>query len=151
MDIYLSALLPEALLVDLPEIDAQHEEIFSRIEALKAACFGSSYVPIDEFDSLLELFDQHFATEERIADEARLEFSNHARVHQDTLRLLHRALGEVINGTHDAHSFLRYAEYWFERHISEEDRLFVTTLKSSKYSRPLDRRTAVDPSCPARA
>ena len=32
MEIGLSPFLPDALLVDLPEIDAQHEEVFTRIE-----------------------------------------------------------------------------------------------------------------------
>ena len=61
MEIGRSPLLPEALLVDLPEIDAQHEDIFSRIESLKVACFESDYVPIDEFHALLDVFEQHFA------------------------------------------------------------------------------------------
>ncbi|HNC52117.1 MAG TPA: hemerythrin family protein [Accumulibacter sp.] len=128
-----AGLLPEALLVDLPEIDAQHEEIFHRIEALKATCFESTYVPIEEFGVLLDFFAKHFATEERIAAEAGLEFAEHARVHDDTLRLLHKALGEVVNGAQDVYSFLRYAEYWFERHISEDDRLFISLLQASGF------------------
>ena len=63
-----AGLLPESLLVDLPEIDAQHEEIFNRIESLKSACFESAITPIDEFESLLAYFAFHFATEERLAD-----------------------------------------------------------------------------------
>lgn len=144
MNSYLATLLPEALLVDLPEIDAQHEEIFDRIETLKSVCFESTYVPIDEFDSLLDLFEQHFATEERIADEAGLDFVDHTKVHRDTLRLLRKALSEVISGTHDAHSFLRYSEYWFERHISEDDRRFVAALQSAAHTRSHKRRPAAD-------
>ena len=34
MESNLTGLLPEALLIDIPEIDVQHEEIFRRIEAL---------------------------------------------------------------------------------------------------------------------
>ena len=132
MNIYLASLLPEALLVDLPEIDTQHEEIFDRIETLKTACFESSYVPIDEFHSLLELFEQHFATEERLAEEAALDFVEHTKVHRDTLRILRKALGEVISGAHDAHSFLRYAEYWFERHITEEDKPFANSVRECR-------------------
>lgn len=123
-------LLPEALLVDLPEIDLQHEEIFSRIETLKVACFEGGFVPADEFQALLEFFEYHFATEERIAEEAGLDFVEHAKIHRDTLRLLHKALGEVFSGTQDVHSFLRFSEYWFERHINEEDRQFIAALQS---------------------
>jgi hypothetical protein len=70
MEINLAGLLPEALLIDLPEIDAQHEEIFRRIEALKETCFGSGPVSFEEFESLLEYLKYHFATEERVAGEA---------------------------------------------------------------------------------
>ena len=136
MEIGPSHLLPEALLVDLPEIDAQHEEIFTRIESLKIACFESTYVPIEAFHAFLELFEGHFATEERIAAEAGLDFAAHAKIHTDTLRLLWKAFGDVLNGGHDAHAFLRYAEYWFERHISEDDRLFVAALHSRSFALP---------------
>lgn len=130
MEIYCAGLLPEALLVDLPEIDAQHEEIFNRIESIKTACFETSYVPVEEFDALLDYFALHFATEERIADEAGLDFTDHAKIHEDTLRMLRKALSEVRSAGRDAHSFLRYCEYWFERHINEDDRLFISALQS---------------------
>ncbi|MBL8393952.1 MAG: hemerythrin family protein [Candidatus Accumulibacter sp.] len=133
MDACFPGLLPEQLLVDLPEIDAQHEEIFCRIEALKTVCFESSHVPFDEFEALLGYFAMHFATEERIAEEAGLDFVDHARIHEDTLRLLDRALGEMVRGARDAHSFLRYCEYWFERHISEDDRLFIAALQTTDF------------------
>ncbi len=142
MDVHLLTLLPDSLLVDLPEIDAQHEEIFHEIESLRAACFESDYRSTEEFESLLELFETHFATEERIADEAGIEFTRHATVHRDTLRLLRRALAEVVSGGQDAHSFLRYAEYWFERHINENDRSFVATLKIAYRRRSPKRRRA---------
>ncbi len=138
MENSIAGLLPEALLVDLPEIDAQHEEIFNRIEALKSACFESNYVPIDEFRALLEDFAVHFATEERIAGDAGLDFADHTRIHDDTLRMLHRALGEVISSGRDVHSFLRYCEYWFERHISEDDRVFLSVLQTG-YFQPASR------------
>lgn len=135
MEIGLSPFLPEALLVDLPEIDAQHEDVFTRIEALKAGCFENGYANIAEFHGLLDVFEQHFATEERLAEEAGVDFSAHAKIHRDTLSLLRKALTEVLGGGHDAHSFLRYAEYWFERHIREDDKRFVATLNESH---PLD-------------
>jgi hemerythrin len=136
MKIHFCGLLPEALLVDLPEIDQQHEEIFRRIESLKTACFADNYIPIGDLAALLDYFALHFATEERIATAAGLDFADHARIHKDTLRLLRKAFGDVIRGEHDAHAFLRYSEYWFERHISEDDRLFAATLQAGIRSRP---------------
>ncbi len=148
MTMYIPGLLPEALLVDLPEVDAQHEEIFNHIDSLKTNCFELSHVPIDEFGKLIDKFARHFATEERIADEAGLDFTDHARIHTDTLCLLHKALGEVINGGQDAYSFLRYCEYWFERHISEEDRLFISVLQSRDFDRPVAPRQTASPALP---
>ncbi len=145
MEINFAGFLPEALFFDLPEIDAQHEEIFNRIDSLKTACFESSYVPLEEFDALLEYFAFHFATEERIADEADLDFADHAKIHEDTLRLLQRALTEVRNRGRDAHSFLRYCEYWFERHISEDDRGSISTLQSGDFEHLRNRRPSAGP------
>ena len=145
MEIGLSPFLPEALLVNLPEIDTQHEEVFTRIELLKAGCFENTYVDIAEFQGLVDFFALHFASEERIAKEAGVDFAAHAKVHRDTLGLLRKALGDVLNGGHDAHSFLRYAEYWFERHIREDDKLFVATLQKSRhYTLPRSHRPAAD-------
>ena len=136
MEIGPSPLLPEALLVDLPEVDAQHEEIFTCIESIKSACFESAYVPINELHALIELFERHFSTEERIAREAGLEFADHTRIHRDTVRLLRKGFADILAGEHETHPFLRYAEYWFERHISEDDRLFVAALHSRSFALP---------------
>ena len=75
-----AGLLPDALLIDLPEIDAQHDQIFGRIEALKAACYGSGPAPLEDFQGLLDYLQFHFATEERMAREAGVDFLDHDRV-----------------------------------------------------------------------
>jgi len=132
VEVKLSGLLPEALLIDLPEIDAQHEEIFRRIESLKTACFGSGPVSFAEFESLLDYLDYHFASEERTAKAVGVDFTGHATVHRDNLHALQKAFAEVRNGARDVHSFLRYAEYWFERHIAVEDRPFAASVKNCR-------------------
>lgn len=72
----------------------------------------------------------HFATEERIAQEAGLEFSLHTQTHRDNLRVIGRALSEVKQGARDVRSFLRYAEFWFERHIVQDDQPFAAKLRA---------------------
>jgi hemerythrin-like metal-binding protein len=134
MDRMLTGLLPEALLIDQPEVDAQHEEIFTCIESLKIACVAGGNPDIGVFDDLLLFLGQHFATEERIAQEAALEFSSHAKIHHDSLFMLSKALDEVRRGANDVHSFLRFIEYWFERHIHTEDKLFGARLKAGPHS-----------------
>jgi hemerythrin-like metal-binding protein len=145
MEIEVPGLLPEALLVDLPEIDQQHEEIFSRISSLKAECLESGFGATEGFEALLELFAQHFATEQLLADEAEVDFTQHAKIHRDTLRILDKALGEVFAGTQDVYSFLRFSEYWFERHINEDDRSFVRALQAANGRRSTPRRRSVSP------
>lgn len=130
MESNLTGLLPEALLIGVPEIDVQHEEIFRRIEALKAKSFGSGPPSLDEFDSLLDYLEWHFASEERLALQRGVDFAEHARVHQENLQTLRKTLRAVRDGSREVHSFLRYIEYWFERHITEEDKPFGDSLRS---------------------
>lgn len=126
----LTRLLPQALVIDQPEIDAQHEQIFLRIESLKIFCVECTSPAIEMFDDLLLFLGDHFATEERIAQQHELEFSAHAKTHRDSLYMLSKALDEVRREARDVHSFLRFIEYWFERHILEEDKPFGARLKS---------------------
>lgn len=129
MKMMLAGLLPEALVVHLPEVDAQHEDIFMRIESLKAACLESGPVPIEEFESLRTVFAHHSSTEEEIAQQAGLEFSEHTKLHRTNLRVLKKALEEVRSGVRDGYSFMRYVELWFERHIIEQDQPFADSLR----------------------
>src|SRR6185369_958764 len=99
--------LPDALLINVPEIDAE--------DAAK----------------LLEILRTHCATEEALAREAGLEFSSHAAKHQQMLKGIAKTLDEVGEGHTDAFSLIRYLEYWFERHIREEDIGFGLRLQGS--------------------
>jgi hypothetical protein len=60
----------------------------------------------------------------------------------------------VRDGARDVHSFLRYAEYWFERHITDEDKPFADQTTQSAdgdppaASRPLNRAVTLR-SCPS--
>lgn len=130
MEITVPRLLPAALVIDIPEVDEQHQEIFTRIELLKVACVDGGYAGISAFDDLLVFIAHHFTTEEHIAAQAGLEFSRHTKAHHDNLYVLSKALDEVRRGASDVYSFLRYLEFWFERHILEEDKPFAILLKS---------------------
>lgn len=131
MELYVAGQLPEALLVGVPDIDQQHEESFNRISLLKAQCLESGFAAVEGFADVLELFAQHFATEQMLAEEAAIDFGEHASIHQDTLRILYKALSDALAGDQDVYSLLRYAEYWFERHIGEDDRLFASALSAA--------------------
>lgn len=128
MDINARALLPELLILGIPEVDAQHEGIFFRIENLKYLCVESSELPRVAIEELLTYLREHFLTEEVIAESAQIEFSEHAELHRQTLTTLGRYAVLVLNGRRDVFSLLRYLEFWFERHIREEDQPFAASL-----------------------
>ncbi|PKO35345.1 MAG: hemerythrin [Betaproteobacteria bacterium HGW-Betaproteobacteria-7] len=128
MDISSHGLLPELLVLDIPEVDAQHEAIFYRIENLKYHCIEHNELPEAVVGDLLAFLSEHFATEERMAAALQLEFTEHARMHRETLTTLGGWVRVVVSGQRDVFSFLRYLEIWFERHIREEDQPFADEL-----------------------
>lgn len=123
MDEMPHGLLPTELAIGHPEVDAQHDEIFCRIESLKNILLEDGQPHFAEFDSLVEFFKLHFATEESCACAAGIEFSAHAREHLKNLRVLSRAVADLRSGRLDLRTFLRYLEYWFEQHINDFDKV----------------------------
>ncbi|HJV91878.1 MAG TPA: hemerythrin family protein [Azonexus sp.] len=128
MDISSRGLLPELLILGIPEVDAQHEGIFYRIENLKFLCLEQNELPQAVVVDLLDYLREHFETEERIAAATRLDFAEHAGKHAETLTTLTGWATVVFSGQRDVFSFLRYLEIWFERHIREEDQPFAAQL-----------------------
>lgn len=129
MGIERTGLLPVALQVGFAEFDGQHEDIFCRLEQLKAACFGNDDLPVEDFKALLDSIALHFASEERSAAQAGIEFSEHTKVHRENLQSMRDALDVVLGGVSGSYSFLRFAEFWFERHIVQYDQAFIAELK----------------------
>ena len=130
----LSGCLPVALMTGEAELDGQHDGIFSCIDRLKKLAFESEVLPPDEVRYLIDLLAEHFATEERLAKVANIEFLVHGQEHTRNLRLLERAVSELESGKLDRHTFLRYLEYWFEQHINDFDKRFAARLKDARKS-----------------
>ena len=116
-----AAFLPSALIINIEEIDDQHAALFSRLAALKLLCLNTKHLPVADAEALLDQLRQHCATEERLAGEHGLNFAAHARQHQTMLAAITKAVDEVRHNRMDVFGVLRYIEYWFERHIREED------------------------------
>lgn len=135
--------LPEGLLVDFPLIDVQHDGIFRGLQTLKVLCVDGGNALSKEFDAVVDLFADHFATEERLAAEAGLDFCEHARIHRETLRLLRRASADAVMAATGGHALLRYCEYWFERHINQTDRYFVQDLMRRRFFRQPGRERTI--------
>lgn len=123
--------LPDALVINVPEVDEQHAGLFASLARLKDRCVESNCLPAEDGARLLEILRVHCATEEALAREAGLEFSSHAAKHQQMLKGIAKTLDEVRDGHTDAFSLIRYLEYWFERHIREEDIGFGKCLQDS--------------------
>lgn len=114
--------LPSALILGVQEIDAEHARIFERLVALKAQHIDGNSFPEASAAELLAALREHFATEERLAAEAGLDFSSHTDKHQQMLALVAANLHKARNEGSDAFTLYRYLGYWFERHIEEEDK-----------------------------
>lgn len=116
-----SRFLPPSLHIGIAEIDSQHATLFRRLVWLKRQCLQNNFLSADDAESLLAYLRGHFLTEEQYAGEANLDFSGHARRHQEMLDNVARALHAAVAGQADVYGVLRYIEYWFERHIVHED------------------------------
>jgi len=113
--------LPGPLQIGVAEVDVQHDALFRHLVVLKGLCLRDGFLPVDEADGLLVAVQAHYATEERLADEAGINFADHSRAHREMLELIRKALHEAAEKRGDVFGTLRYVEYWFERHITRED------------------------------
>ncbi len=116
------AFLPESLVLSVEEIDRQHGALFSLLADIKAACLRSNALPPELAAGLIDFLHEHFRTEERLAALAGYNFAVHDRKHLEMVSAIEKGLSEVVTEAQDVFSVLRYVEYWFERHIAEEDR-----------------------------
>lgn len=129
----LSMFLPRELLVDVPVIDRQHDDLFTQFEALKAICIERNVLPSAEAEALVDTLEVHFATEEKFALDAGIDFGRHGEKHRKMLASVRKMLANVIAGELDAFSLIRYLDYWFERHIREEDQVLGRSLQRAAF------------------
>lgn len=120
--------LPDSLILGVPEIDAQHQELFAKLAEIKAACIAENCLPEASAEALLGFLEEHFATEERIAKTVAYDFSKHAAKHEVMITAIRLGVAKVKVGKKDVFGLLKFVEYWFERHIAEEDLLLSKVL-----------------------
>lgn len=121
--------LPNELSVDVSVIDEQHALLFEKLELLRDSCIALNGLPIDEVEALYILLVEHCRTEERLAREANLEFRRHGEKHRIMLRAIRKMIDELVHSESNVFNMLRYVDYWFERHIVEEDKLLGINLQ----------------------
>lgn len=134
MSVNSSFFLPEALVLEVPEVDTQHRALFAGLAELKAVCVKENELPMARAERLLAELREHFATEERLADEAGYDFSEHAQKHARMLAAISKGVADVQKGERDVFGVLRFIEYWFERHIKEDDRPLGESLVALRSS-----------------
>jgi len=113
--------LPGALRIGVPEIDAQHDMLFGRLVVMKERCLQDNALALGDVEDLLEALHVHYATEEKLAHQIDVDFAEHHVRHEEMLLRVGKALKEAAEGKSDAFGTLRYIEYWFERHIVQDD------------------------------
>src|SRR5574343_1379420 len=121
--------LPSALVIGVPEIDEQHAHLFEQLEQFKASCIEHNAFMADEAEALFSTLVDHCQTEERIANEAHLDFREHGEKHRLMLRSIRKMLNDMERPGADVFSLIRYVDYWFERHIHDEDLTLGLNLK----------------------
>ena len=126
--------LPGALVINVPEIDAQHADIFERLASLKVSCIDHNAYMQEEADELFVTLVEHFETEARLAREAGVDFRRHGEKHLAMLHGIRKRLDEMEHPEADVYGLIRYIEYWLERHIREEDKWFAKSLGASGFS-----------------
>jgi hemerythrin-like metal-binding protein len=126
--------LPSNLIIDIREIDDQHAHLFEQLETFKASCIEHNAYQPNEAEALFSALLVHCRTEERLAGEAGLDFRRHGEKHRLMLRSIRKMLDDMENPDADVFSLIRYIEYWFERHIQEEDRNLGINLKQVAFA-----------------
>lgn len=111
--------VPEALLLDIPEIEAEPESIFNLLAGLKTGSLDINCSDTDLAEKLLMELREHFAGEERLAQEAHEDFAGHAKKHEELLRMVAGLLVMILSGRSSSFAVQRYVEYWNERGNNE--------------------------------
>jgi len=114
--------LPTALLIGVGKIDLQHAALFQRLIQLKENFLNNGGLQAAEADGLVQALREHYATEEQLAGEIGMDFATHTDDHRNMLQMISKALSDGVEGRADVFGTLRYIEYWFERHIAQDDK-----------------------------
>lgn len=115
--------------LQVPQMDAEHNELFERLENLKAQSLGSTEVLEQEAEALRSCLIQHFQTEQRLAEDAGIDFTAHAQLHQKMFDVVTLSLKQIYQGQGDVFAMIKYIHVWFERHIQETDARFAAELR----------------------
>jgi hemerythrin len=125
--------------VDVAEIDLQHKEIMTLINALINHCNGIKEKEREFFDlimeSAIEQIKKHFETEEEILCGTKYEkYEEHKNEHKIFLERLHKEINEIeINGKElNLLEITIYMKEWVSEHIETYDKKAKEYFKEGK-------------------
>ena len=121
--------------VFLPQVDAEHRNLFRLAKQLREAVASGAQAPRIQhaMQSLLEAIEEHFAHEEQLMKAARCEsYEWHKQQHNTLRRKGRRMRAAFAAGDKDApEDFLAFLAHWFRDHMSLTDRMMGAQLRSS--------------------
>lgn len=117
----------------LPEIDAQHQELFAIINELWTCVIdsGTQEKLAELLDRLDDYVHTHFAEEEQLLrdnDYPQVRLDEHMRQHQDFAAKIDWARGRILNDPTSALQLLTFLREWLAGHISGSDRKYAEFL-----------------------
>ncbi|HPS56896.1 MAG TPA: bacteriohemerythrin [Spirochaetota bacterium] len=116
-------------------IDAQHEELFRRIDKLELAMYNGRAVT--ELRNLLKYLEsyviEHFAAEEDLMLQINYpDYASHAREHTDFRNMINGLLADCKGRGIDSYLAIdvdKHMRKWLEHHIMKVDMAFVPFIK----------------------
>ena len=124
----------QALEVGVPEIDYQHRNLVSMLNALHAAIeAGETREELGEILEELDLYViNHFATEERLMDRLHFEFADqHKHEHLQLASTVQAHRNAFDRGEGSAEAVMEFLIRWLLNHIAGSDSLIGTAYKKS--------------------
>lgn len=120
--------------VFLPQVDAEHRNLFRLAEELHHAVeAGARAARIqNEMQLLVSAIDEHFAHEERLMKTARCQsYLWHKQQHDTVRKKARRMKAAFARGDRDApDAFLEFLAHWFRDHTALSDRMMGAQLRN---------------------
>jgi hemerythrin len=127
----------QAYSIDVPEIDAQHQNLFALGDALTRATQAGEAAPLlhGRLGELLAASQQHFATEERLMEASGFPARAHHKHQHDCFVQRAVALSrDFADGRCDmAATVLPFLGRWMKHHITTEDRALGLRLNAPQH------------------
>ena len=137
------SLWTESLRTHIPEIDAQHLQLFSVASQLRESISqGDGKSAINSVLLFLVEYTQvHFTTEERLLQAAEYSgLESHRQAHVAFVQQLRKAIERPLHVRPD--ELLEFIETWLIEHVSKTDREYVPYLLATRGTLPTPKSSA---------